>query len=158
MLEPTAQLLANIPELAARSWESRKSRMAADAKVLSNRLAEQTTLNQQAIVAKLKGTLEEADFQAMKKSIGEETARIENDIKALDSERSSMEDLMHQTQTQVIDFAESWRCASAIGKQEIQFALYPRIRMKRASLNRLTLLALQEAFATLIKFGVPGGI
>jgi len=52
MLEPTAQLLANIPELAARSWESRKSRIAADAKVLSNRLAEQTTLNQQAIVAK----------------------------------------------------------------------------------------------------------
>ncbi len=49
----------------------------------------------------MKGTLEEADFQVMKKSIGEETARIENDIKALDSERSSMEDLMHQTQTQV---------------------------------------------------------
>jgi hypothetical protein len=69
------------------------------------------------------------------------TARIENDIKALDSERSSMEDLMHQTQTQVIDFAESWRCASANGKQEIQFALYPRgltYSHEKSSLNRVT--------------------
>ena len=102
------------------------ARIAADAKVLSTRLAEQTTLNQQAIVTKLKGTLEEADFQVMKKSIGEETARIENDIKAIDSERSSMEDLMQQTQHQVIDCAESWCKASPNGKHEIQFALYPK--------------------------------
>jgi DNA invertase Pin-like site-specific DNA recombinase len=161
MLEPTAELLAKIPELAARSWESRKSRMAADAKVLSTRLAEQNTLNQQAIVAKLKGTLEDVDFQVMKRSISEETARIENDIKALDSERSSMEDLMHQTQTQVIDFAESWRKASANGKQEIQFALYPKgltyshERSFFEPSNLSLLLALQEIFATLIKFGTP---
>jgi hypothetical protein len=72
-----------------------------------------------------------------------------------------MEDLMHQTQTQVIDFAESWRKASANGKQEIQFALYPRgltyshEKSFFEPSNLSLLLALQEAFATLIKFGVP---
>src|SRR5437879_4425759 len=93
LLKPTAYLLSKIPELAARSWEDRKSRIAADAKVLSNRLAEQNTLNQKAIVAKLNGTLSEDDFQLMKKSVNEEKLRIESDIKTLDSERSSMEDL-----------------------------------------------------------------
>ena len=112
MLKPTAYLLSKIPELAARSWEDRKSRIAADAKVLSNRLAEQNTLNQKAIVAKLNGTLSEDDFQLMKKSVNEEKLRIESDIKTLDSERSSMEDLISQTQNQVIDFGESWRKAS----------------------------------------------
>jgi len=112
MLKPTAYLLSKIPELAARSWEDRKSRIAADAKVLSNRLAEQNTLNQKAIVAKLNGTLSEDDFQLTKKSVNEEKLRIESDIKTLDSERSSMEDLISQTQNQVIDFGESWRKAS----------------------------------------------
>ena len=124
--EPTTELLANLPTIAARSWEERKARIAADAKMLSNRLADQRTLNQQAITAKLKGTLSEEDFQVMKKSINEESARIENDINSLDSERSSIEDLMTQTQTQVIDFAESWKVADINGKHEIQFALYPR--------------------------------
>ena len=50
---------------------------------------------------------------ALESTYYKETARIENDIKALDSERSSMEDLMHPTQTQVIGFAESWRCGAA---------------------------------------------
>src|SRR5439155_22253136 len=104
MLKPTAYLLSKIPELAARSWEDRKSRIAADAKVLSNRLAEQNTLNQKAIVAKLNGTLSEDDFQSMKKSVNEENLSIESDIKTLDSERPSMEDLISQTQNQVIDF------------------------------------------------------
>ena len=112
MLKPTAYLLSKIPELAARSWEDRKSRIAADAKVLSNRLAEQNTLNQKAIVAKLNGILSEDDFQLMKKSVNEQKLRIESDIKTLDSERSSMEDLISQTQNQVIDFGESWRKAS----------------------------------------------
>jgi len=72
---------------------------------------------------------------------------------------------MHQTQTQVIDFAESWRKASAHrGKQEIQFALYPRgltyshEKSFFEPSNLSLLLALQEAFATLIKSGVPDGI
>ncbi len=36
-----------------------------------------------------------------------------------------MEDLISQTQNQVIDFGESWRKASAHVNHEIQYALYP---------------------------------
>ena len=164
MLKPTAYLLSKIPELAARSWEDRKSRIAADAKVLSNRLAEQNTLNQKAIVAKLNGTLSEDDFQLMKKSVNEEKLRIESDIKTLDSERSSMEDLISQTQNQVIDFGESWRKASAHGKHEIQYALYPeglKYSHEKSFFepsNVSLFLAIKQALASLEQLGVPDGI
>ena len=164
MSKPTAHLLSKIPELAARSWEDRKSRIAADAKVLSNRLTAQNTLNQRAIVAKLDGSLSEDDFQVMKKSVSEEIARIESDIKALDSERSSMEDLISQTQNRVIDFGESWRKANAHGKHEIQFALYPEgltyshERSFFEPSNISLLVALQKALASLEQLGVPDGI
>ncbi len=164
MLKPTAYLLSKIPELAARSWEDRKSRIAADAKVLSNRLAEQNTLNQKAIVAKLNGILSEDDFQLMKKSVNEEKLRIESDIKTLDSERSSMEDLISQTQNQVIDFGESWRKASAHGKHEIQYALYPeglKYSHEKSFFepsNVSLFLAIKQALASLEQLGVPDGI
>src|ERR1700674_4999424 len=49
MQPPTAELLAQLPELAAKQWQESKARITADARILNNRLADQRTLNQKAI-------------------------------------------------------------------------------------------------------------
>jgi hypothetical protein len=82
LIQPEAHLLAMLPTLAARSWETRKERIAIDSKSLVRRLADQQTLNQRTIKAKLLGELNEDDFRTMKASIETETQRIQEQIKS----------------------------------------------------------------------------
>jgi site-specific DNA recombinase len=125
IIQPEAHLLALLPTFAARNWADRKERIAADAKSLARRLDDQKILNQRAIQAKLMNDLSEEDFRTMKASIEAETARIQAQIKALDNEHSTMEDLMTQTEREIIDFRKSWVAAPAVRKREIQNALFP---------------------------------
>jgi hypothetical protein len=124
-IQPEAHLLASLPTLAARSWEQRKERIATDAKQLSRRLQDQTTLNERTIKAKLMGELSEDDFKVMKASTTAETQRIEAQIAALDAESSSMTALMKQTDETVINFRKSWESAVPTRRREIQTALFP---------------------------------
>jgi site-specific DNA recombinase len=124
-IQPDADLLAQLPEVAAREWESRKGRIAKDAETLSKRLAEQRTLNQKAIRARLDGELTEEDLSTLKRGIAEEMFQIEAAITALDSERSTMQDMMQQAKLQVINLAETWKRSSAEQRQEMVRAFFP---------------------------------
>jgi len=163
-LEPVGEFLAQLPVLAARSWETRKTRIASDAKALSMRLSDQRNLNQKIIVAKLSGELSAEDFEVVKRSTSEEIAHIEEQIKALDSERSSMEDLMKQTESRVINFAESWKSTNINGKHEIQYALFPEglaySHEKRyfEPSNHSLMQAFRDWYNSLSLVGVPDGI
>lgn len=124
-MQPTAKLIAMLPEIAARQWETRKVRIGKDAEMLSKRLADQTTLNQKLITAKLNGEITPEDFQTMKASIATETERINEQISALDSERSTMKDLMQQANMQVVDLVDAWQKANVNQKQELARGLFP---------------------------------
>ena len=124
-IQPAANLLAKLPTIAARSWRSRKERIGADSKALVRRLDDQQALNRQTIEARVRGTLSADDLQTLKASIDAEIARIQEQIKALDSEVCTMEALVKQTEREVINFGESWKQASGRRKREIQTALFP---------------------------------
>ena len=47
----------------------------------------------------------------MKASIKAETERIQEQIAAVDSERSSIQDLIQQAQMQMIDLPDTWKTA-----------------------------------------------
>ena len=163
-LEPVGEFLAQLPTLAARSWEARKARISDDAKTLSTRLADQRSLNQKAIVAKLNGELSAEDFEVVKRSTSEEITRIEEQIKALDSERSTMEDLVAQTECRAMNFAQSWKSADINGKHEIQYALFPTglaySHEKRyfEPANESLIQAFRDMFDSISLIGVPDGI
>ena len=125
MLEPVAELIARLPEIAAREWETRKTRIATDAKMLSSKLADQTTLNQKLIRAKLNGEISQEDFDTMKASIKAETERIQEQISALDSERSTVQDLMQQAQMQMIDLPNTWKNGNVNQRQELAKGFFP---------------------------------
>ena len=91
-LEPTARFLAELPDIARREWAVRKVQIAKDAEALSKRMADQRTLNQKAIIAKLNGQMTEEDFRVVKQSVTEEINKIQVQINHLDAEKSSMED------------------------------------------------------------------
>ena len=124
-MQPTAELLAQLPEIAAREWQTRKSRIAKDAETLTKRLTDQRTLNQKAIMAKLNGELSADDFDVVKKNITEEIFKIEGEISALDAERCTMEELINRTNVQVVNLAEAWKAGSVNQKQELARAFFP---------------------------------
>ncbi len=125
MMQPTAELLSQLPERAAKQWQERKARIAKDAETLSKRLADQNTLNQKAVIAKLNGQLKDDDFDVLKKSIQEEMFKIESEISALDSERSTMDDLMRQAKIQAFDLRETWNTGNVNQRQELTKAFFP---------------------------------
>ena len=101
--EPTVEYLAILPDVAKDVWAKRQEQAKQTSRALTIRLQEQRHLNSEAIKAKLKGELAEEDFAALKQNITEEIALIECQLSALESERSTMEELVAQTQRELID-------------------------------------------------------
>ena len=101
--EPTVEYLAQLPRIAKEVWAKRQERARQDSRALTIKLQEQRHLNSEAIKAKLKGELLAEDFDALKVNITEEIRRIEAALTALESERSTMEELIAQTQRELID-------------------------------------------------------
>jgi hypothetical protein len=97
-MEPTAELLAELPERIAEHWRERKERIAIEAARLTRRLAEQKTLNHKAIIAKLNNEISADEYDVFKKTSEEETFCIEGAITALDSERSTMTEMLKQAE------------------------------------------------------------
>jgi predicted phage tail protein len=124
-MRPTEELLEQLPTIAARQWETRKGRIAKDAEALSKRLADQTTLNQKLITAKLNGEISQEDFDTMKASISAEKQKIIEQVNTLDTERSAMQDLMKQAKQQTFNFVAAWQQANVNQKQELAKGLFP---------------------------------
>ena len=83
-------------------------------------------MNQKLIRAKLQAEISDEDFQTFKASITAETARINEQIIALDAERSTMQDLCQQAEVQTLDLVLAWQRANANQRQELVRGLFPK--------------------------------
>ena len=167
MHQPTVELLERLPEIAKQLWTVRQERVQQDSRALTIRLQDQKHLNSQAIKAKLKGELTEEDFTTLKQSITEETALIEKQLIALESERSTMEELIAQTKRELVDLAAAWKKAGLSQRQELCQMLFPDGLVWSQSWgflnpkNHTIMQDLCDSWADTndpVKFGVPDGI
>jgi len=164
MMEPTAILLAKLPELATREWATRKVRIAKEAEVLSKRLEAQRSMQQKAVVARIEDKISDSDLEGLKRSVAEETFNIEAQIAELDREKSTFDELTKQANAQVLSLAQAWIKAGTREKQELQWALFPQgisyDLQKRffAPANVSLVQLLNELFDSLSQDGVPDGI
>ena len=164
VIQPSADVLAKLPLIAARTWETRKGQIAEDSKMLARRLEEQRSLNLRTIKATLNGELSEEDFQLMKESIAEEIKRIKTAIAALDAEKASYTEVMQETEHEALDFKAAWLEGNIHRKRELQNALFPEGLMwwvKRGvfeTANGLSIDELWEKIAEACLVGVPDGI
>ena len=79
-LEPAPQYLAQLPDIARREWAVRKQQISTEARTLTKRMADQKTLDEKAVIAKLKDRVSVEDFEIVKKSVAEEMDRIQAQI------------------------------------------------------------------------------
>lgn len=83
-----ADILAKLPEIAAQEWEERKGRIARAAATLPKRRDGQVALRQWTTRALIEETISKEEAGEMNASIKEDFARIDEQITALDAERS----------------------------------------------------------------------
>lgn len=126
MLKPMADILAKLPEIATREWEERKARIAKDAEALSKRRSDQLTMNQKTTRALIEETISKEDAAEMKASIKAEIARIDEQIVALDAERSTLADLKEQAKVHALDFVKAWEKADVNQRRELVKGLFPQ--------------------------------
>ena len=67
-----------------------KCKIAKDAEILSRRLADQRALQQRAVVARKDDKIFDTDFDQLKRSVAEETFKIEAQITALDQGKEQL--------------------------------------------------------------------
>src|SRR6266851_2285888 len=165
--QPTVEYLAILPDVAKDVWKVREERARQDSRALTIRLQEQKHLNSQAIKAKLKGDLSEEDFAALKQNITEETALIGKQLTALESERSTMEELVAQTQRELVDLPAAWKKAGPSQRRELCEMLFPDGLVWSQSwgfLNPKNKTIMQDLCdfwdetISAVNVGVPGGI
>ena len=125
IMQPTVELVANLPKLAAGLWQARTERIAVERKTQVQRLNDQGTLNSRAVAARVNGDISAEDFAALKSDITKTTADIQEQIKAFDSETSTLETMMVEAKTSVLNLPKHWTAADTAQKQELQRALFP---------------------------------
>jgi site-specific DNA recombinase len=125
MMEPTQELLNRLPEIAKNYWASRLERITTERRQLSNRLAENKTLNQKILLQKVRNELSAEDFATLKESVLQQKNELEKQLNALDAETATMQQLLEETQRNIVDLVKAWRNGDTAQRRELAFSLYP---------------------------------
>jgi site-specific DNA recombinase len=124
-IEPTAELMAELPSRIAEQWRERKEYIDNSTKRLNRRLADQKALNQKAVLARLSEVITADDFDTFKITNAEAIASIEAEIKALRSERETMESMLEQAAIQAVDLVGAWDKGNVNQRQELAKSFFP---------------------------------
>src|SRR5208282_6094907 len=125
MMQPTAELIAKLPDIAESNWKVRSKRIEDEKRTLQNRLNENKSLNLRAIEARIKGDLSAADLEMFKASNDKSISDMEDQIKALQSESFTMEQLIADARRSIVNLAKTWLESDLARKEEVQTALFP---------------------------------
>jgi site-specific DNA recombinase len=125
MMQPTAELIAKLPDIAESNWKQRSKRVEDEKRVLQTRLNENESLNLRAIEARIKGELSAADLQKFKEANDRSISDISEQLKTLQSECFTMEQLLADARRSIVNLAKTWQKGDLARKQEIQTALFP---------------------------------
>ena len=93
--------------------------------MLTQRLNDQGTLNSKAVTARVEDKISAEDFAALKTDIKNASAGLTDQIKAIDSETSTLESLMMEASDAVVNLPKHWKKVGITQKQELQRALFP---------------------------------
>lgn len=124
-MAPTQELLNRLPEIAKEYWAKRLERIKDDTRRFSAQIAEATTLNQNAVLQKVRGELSPEDFVVLKEHVQSQKAEAEAQLQALDNEAATMEALLEETQHEIVDLVGAWRRGDTERKRELAFSLFP---------------------------------
>jgi site-specific DNA recombinase len=124
-MEPTAELLAELPQRIATRYAERQKQIASQATKLNSRLAEQHTLNQRAVMAKIKGELSAEEYEVFKEASDAEKSRINAEISTLNSEQSTMEELLRQAELDAVNLVAAWEKGNVNQRQELAKGFFP---------------------------------
>lgn len=125
MMQPTAELIAKLPDIARSSWEQRKKRIEDEQRQLQARMNEEVTLNRKAVAARLRDEMTKEDFDDLKKFNLETRSKLQEQLDALKSERCTMESMMAEARVSVMNLAKHWLGADLARRQELQNSLFP---------------------------------
>jgi DNA invertase Pin-like site-specific DNA recombinase len=159
MMQPSAELIAKLPDIAKSNWNVRSRRIEDEQRTLQNRLNENKAMNLRAIEACIKGDLSRDDLEKFKTANNKNISDIEAQLRALQSECFTMAQLMADARRSIVNLAKTWLEADLPRRQEIQTALFPDGLVFSPDLlffeprNHTLMQSVSELIDTLIKDG-----
>ncbi|MBZ5719628.1 MAG: recombinase family protein [Acidobacteriia bacterium] len=159
MMQPTADLMARLPDIAESNWKVRSKRIEDEKRTLQTRLNENRAMSLRAIEARIKGELSADDLDQFKAANDKSIADLEEQLRTLQSECFTMEQLLADARRSVVNLARTWLKADIERRHEIQTALFPDgLRFSPDSLffeprNHTLMQAVSELVTALINDG-----
>ena len=123
-LHPDAGSVSAFPKIAAKVWAQKQGDDEKTAKRLTVRLEEQKKLKAELLKAKLRGEVSQADYIQANAEYAEELTATEAEIKALSSNRATMESFVRFAKLQLTDIAGAWQIAAPEQRQRVQNLLF----------------------------------
>ena len=125
MLVPTQEFLKGLPRIAKNHWTHRLERIRSERRRLSTILADNKTLNQKILLQKVNGELSAEDFAMLKDTVTKQRADAETQMTALDAETLTMQALLQETQSDIVDLVGAWKNGGVQQRQELISNLFP---------------------------------
>jgi site-specific DNA recombinase len=123
-LRPNSAALSEFPSIAAKVWTEKQGDVEKQEKKLKARLDEQKQLRRALRDALLRGTITAEQFKEGDAEFGGEIAVTEQEIRALGTQRDTLDAFIRFAEIHLTDVAEAWEIAAPEQRQRVQNLLF----------------------------------
>jgi site-specific DNA recombinase len=123
-LQPQEEVIAEFPQIAERVWTERQGDAEAAARKLRVQLEEQKRLKSELLRAKLRGEINQADYQQANSEFDTEITAIQEQLRLAQASRVGLEAFVRFAKTSLLDIAGAWQVADAEQKLRVQTLLF----------------------------------
>ena len=123
-LRPAPEVLAEFPAIAAEVWQEQQGSAEKRKRKLTSKLDEQKKMKSELLRAKLKGEVEQADYEQGNAEFTREVAETERALRELDSAQANMDAFLRFAELQLLDVGGAWLIASPEERLRVRNLLF----------------------------------
>ena len=123
-LRPNAETVSSFPKVAAKVWAEKQGDSERDLRRLNARLEEQKSTKSGLIKMRMHGEITLDEFDEAKANCVNEIARIESEIREINSRRDAADSFVQFAELQLLDIAKAWQIANPEQRQRVQNLLF----------------------------------
>jgi hypothetical protein len=109
---PAPEVLAGVPAMAAQVWQEQQGSVEKQKRKLTAKLEEQKKLKSELLRAKLKGEVEQADYEQANVEFTRDMAETERALRALDSAQANADAFRRFSELRLLDVGVAWSMAT----------------------------------------------
>ena len=124
-LEPRPEIAAEFATIAAHVWETQQEDTERRSQKLTARLEEQKRIKSELLRAKLRGEIQQSDYEEGNAEFSREIREMEKQLRHLDSATAGRDAFVQFCELAIVGIPKVWRCANEDQRRRVRTILFP---------------------------------